>query len=76
MTDLFRLTKALLEVPMKTTPVIRARAEVPPTTLDEMLGCLRYRGEAKTLAEMDAAIVTLARACEAGEESSSRERRL
>ena len=41
--------------------VIRARAEVPRATLDEVLGCLQYRGRPKTLAEMDAAIVKLAR---------------
>src|SRR5438045_1320471 len=30
--------------------VIRAHEEVPRTTLDDVLGCLRYRGPAKTLA--------------------------
>lgn len=28
----------------------------PRTTLDEVVGCLKYKGKAKTLAQMDAAI--------------------
>lgn len=28
----------------------------PPTTIEEVSGCLNYQGEAKTLAEMEAAI--------------------
>jgi AbrB family looped-hinge helix DNA binding protein len=36
--------------------LLRPAARFPPTRLDEVAGCLRYRGKAKTLAQMDAAI--------------------
>ena len=41
--------------------VIRAHQDVPRTTLAEVLGCLPYRGPAKTIAQMDAAVAGLAR---------------
>lgn len=41
--------------------IIRAQEGVPRTTLEQVLGCLHYQGPAKTIAEMDAAVVRLAR---------------
>jgi AbrB family looped-hinge helix DNA binding protein len=35
--------------------LLRPAKKRPPTTLDQVVGCLRYRGKDKTLAEMDAA---------------------
>ena len=36
--------------------VLRPAASVGPTTLKEVLGCLRYKGRPKTLEEMEKAI--------------------
>lgn len=36
--------------------VIRSPDAVKPTTLEDVLGCLRYTGRPKTLAEMEKAI--------------------
>jgi hypothetical protein len=36
--------------------LLRPASPFPPTTLDEVVGCLKYKGKPVTLAEMDAAI--------------------
>jgi AbrB family looped-hinge helix DNA binding protein len=36
--------------------LLRPSVRFPKTRLDEVAGCLKYRGKAKTLAQMDAAI--------------------
>ncbi|HUA32171.1 MAG TPA: AbrB/MazE/SpoVT family DNA-binding domain-containing protein [Candidatus Binataceae bacterium] len=36
--------------------LLRPAKTFKPSTLDEVVGCLRYEGKAKTLKEMDAAI--------------------
>jgi AbrB family looped-hinge helix DNA binding protein len=36
--------------------LLRPAASFPPVTLDQVVGCLRYTGKAKTIAQMDAAI--------------------
>lgn len=36
--------------------LLRPTARLPRTTLDEVVGCLQYKGKPKTLAQMDAAI--------------------
>jgi AbrB family looped-hinge helix DNA binding protein len=36
--------------------LLRPSKNLPPASLDEVFGCLRYSGRAKSLAEMDAAI--------------------
>ena len=36
--------------------LLRPAGRFPKTTLDEVAGCLRFKGKAKTLAQMDAAI--------------------
>lgn len=36
--------------------VLREAAAVKPTRLEDVIGCLRYRGKPKTLAQMDKAI--------------------
>ena len=36
--------------------LLRPARKSAPARLDEVIGCLRYTGKAKTLAEMDAAI--------------------
>ncbi|HJZ95823.1 MAG TPA: AbrB/MazE/SpoVT family DNA-binding domain-containing protein [Candidatus Solibacter sp.] len=36
--------------------LLRPSGRFPQTTLADVVGCLRYKGKAKTLAEMDAAI--------------------
>ncbi len=36
--------------------VLRPAKPFKPSSLDEVIGCLRYQGKAKTLEEMDAAI--------------------
>jgi AbrB family looped-hinge helix DNA binding protein len=36
--------------------VLRAAMPFKPGTLDQVIGCLRYKGKAKTLEEMDGAI--------------------
>jgi AbrB family looped-hinge helix DNA binding protein len=36
--------------------LLRPAARFPATRLQDVAGCLRYKGKAKTLAEMDAAI--------------------
>ena len=36
--------------------VLRSAKPFKPSTLDEVIGCLRYKGKAKTLEQMDAAI--------------------
>jgi AbrB family looped-hinge helix DNA binding protein len=36
--------------------LLQPTKRVAPTTLDQVIGCLRYTGKAKTLAQMDAAI--------------------
>ena len=40
--------------------VIRPLGSVKPTTVRDVLGCLRYRGRPKSLAEMDEAIAAAA----------------
>lgn len=41
--------------------ILRSPESVPRTTLDDILGCMRYRGPAKTLEEMEAGIAEGAR---------------
>lgn len=41
--------------------VLRSSESVPRTTLDDILGCMKYRGPAKTLEEMEAGIAEGAR---------------
>jgi AbrB family looped-hinge helix DNA binding protein len=41
--------------------VLRSFKNLPRTTLDDLLGCLKYEGPAKTLAEMEAGIAEGAR---------------
>ena len=36
--------------------LLRAAGRIEPTELDEVAGCLRYRGRPKTLAQMRAAV--------------------
>jgi AbrB family looped-hinge helix DNA binding protein len=36
--------------------VVRLAKPFPETTLDELIGCLRYKGPARSLADMEAAI--------------------
>jgi AbrB family looped-hinge helix DNA binding protein len=36
--------------------LLRPTRRFPRTTLDQVVGCLKYQGKAKTLAEMDSAI--------------------
>ncbi len=36
--------------------LLRPKSPFPESTLDEVAGCLRYTGKARTLAQMDAAI--------------------
>ena len=41
--------------------ILRARRTRKPTTLDEVSGCLQWKGPAKTLKEMDEAITAEAK---------------
>lgn len=41
--------------------VLRSSKSLPKTTLDDILGCLKYEGPAKTLEEMEAGIAEGAR---------------
>jgi AbrB family looped-hinge helix DNA binding protein len=36
--------------------LLRPSSRFPRTTIDDVVGCLKYKGKAATLAEMDAAI--------------------
>ena len=36
--------------------LLKPASPFPPTTIEEVSGCLNYQGKAKTLAEMEAAI--------------------
>ena len=42
--------------------LLKATPLFPPTRVEDVFGCLRYEGPAKTLEEMDAAITAEARA--------------
>jgi hypothetical protein len=41
--------------------ILRSSKSLPKTTLDDILGCLKYEGPAKTLEEMEAGIAEGAR---------------
>ena len=46
----------LVVVSVGNSLLLRPKSPFPKTTIDDVAGCLRYEGEAKTLDEMDLAI--------------------